>query len=131
MKIEGGIGPWLEPVTGGPGANQLANQPPLRAAGVLELVDEHVLVSRFEAVPAARELLHLAKQLERALEEIREIEHAVLVERAAIFVLGNREQPADAAGQHQVDVLAEHLDGGLHVRPEAEHDRLVPFVVGG
>ena len=124
-------GAVTEPFAGRPRADQLADQPPLRAAGVLELVDEHVLVTRFEAVPASRELLHLAQQLERAFEEVREIKHAVLVERATIFVLGDGEQPADAAGQHEIDVLAERLDGGLHVRAEAEHDRLVPFVIGG
>ena len=114
-----------------PGAHQLADQPPLRAARVLELVDQHVLVARFESIPAARELLHLPEQLQRALEQIGEIEHAVLVERAAVFVLRDREQPSHAARQDQVDVALEGLDRGLHVRAESGHDHLVTLVVGG
>ena len=107
MKIEGGIGPWRQSFAGAPRAHQLAHQPPLRAAGVLELVDEHVLVARLQAIAAARELLHLAKQLQRALEQIGKVEHAVLVERPAVFVLRDREQPPHAARQHHVDVALE------------------------
>ena len=36
------------------------HQLPLRAAGVLELVHQHVVIARFEPVAALRELLHLA-----------------------------------------------------------------------
>ena len=119
----------IEPLTRGPGTDQLADQAPLRAAGVLEFVHQHVLVSRLEPIAAARELFHLPEQLERALEQIREIEHTMLVERAAVFVLGNREQPANAAGEDQVDVAAERIDRRLDVRPEAKDNLLVPVVL--
>jgi hypothetical protein len=37
---------------------------PLRATGVLKLVDEHVMVPRFEAESALRKLVHLAQQIQ-------------------------------------------------------------------
>jgi hypothetical protein len=118
-----------ESFTRAPRAHQLAHQPPLRAAGVLEFIDQHVLVARLEAVAAAREFVHLAEQLQGALEQVREVEHAVLVQRAAIFVLRDRKQPARAAGEDQVDVTLERLDRRLHVRAETRHDHLVPLVI--
>ena len=114
----------------GPGAHELAHQPPLRAAGVLELVHQDVLVARLQPVAAARELLHLRQQPQRALEQVGKVERALLVERAPVLVLRHREQPPDAAGQHQVDVGAELLPRGLHVRPQAKDAGLVAVEVG-
>ena len=120
----------VDPFAGAPRANQLADQAPLRPARVLELVDQDVLVPRLEPVAAARELFHLPEQLERALEQIRKIEDAVLVERASILVLRNREQPARAASQHEVDVALERVDRRLDVGAQSGDDDLVPLVIG-
>src|SRR5205085_2560119 len=123
-------GAVTESFTGGPGADELAHQSPLRAARILEFVDEDMLVSRFKPVAAARELLHLAEQLQRSLEQIRKIEDAVFVERASIFVLRDRKQSPHAARQHEIDVALEHVDRRLQVRTEAVDDHLVALVVG-
>ena len=108
--------------------HQLADQAPLRAAGVLELVDQHVLVARLEPIAAARELLHLAEQRQRALEQVGEVEHAVLVERAAVLVLRDREQPAHAARQHQVDVALNASTAACTCGPRPDTMHLVALV---
>ena len=46
-----------------PGVDQQLDELPLEPAGVLELVDEHVVVARLELQPAPRELLLPAEQL--------------------------------------------------------------------
>ena len=51
------VGRGAQPFT--PVAHQLRDQLPLRAAGVLEFVDEHVVVPGLEPEPAVRELVHL------------------------------------------------------------------------
>ena len=51
-----------------PAPDQVRDEIPLRPARVLELVDEHVAVPRFELVAALRELVHLLEQLDRPLE---------------------------------------------------------------
>ena len=66
-----------------PAAHQLRDELPLRAAGVLELVHEHVAIARLEAEPALRELVHVLEQLHRALEHAGEIEQGARLERAA------------------------------------------------
>jgi hypothetical protein len=49
-----------------PGLHQQRHELPLCTARVLELVDEDVVISRLEAVPALSEFVHLAQQFERA-----------------------------------------------------------------
>ncbi len=53
-----------------PGLNQERHQLPLRTAGVLEFVNEHVVVSRLQSESALRELVHLTKQVERTLQNV-------------------------------------------------------------
>ena len=72
-----------------PRLHQQRHQLPLRAARVLELVDEHVVIARLEPVAALRELLHLPQQVERAQQHVGEVEHRVRVERAPILGLGD------------------------------------------
>ena len=59
-----------------PAPDQLLDELPLRATGVLELVDEHVMIAGFEPVPAARELVHLLQQVDGLLEHAGEIEQS-------------------------------------------------------
>ena len=68
MNIDGGKRVGRRAKALAPAADQLRHQFPLCAARVLELVHQHVVVARFEAVAAPRELVHLPQQMERALE---------------------------------------------------------------
>ena len=78
-----GVGGGAEALA--PVAHQLRDQLPLRAAGVLELVDEHVAIARLEPEPALRELVHVLQQLHRSLEHAREVEQRVAFERALVL----------------------------------------------
>ena len=64
MKIDGGerVGRRRQALR--PSSDQLRHQLPLGAAGVLELVDQHVVISRLEPIAALRELVHLPQQLD-------------------------------------------------------------------
>ena len=88
-----------EPHPFAPGLDQQRDELPLLAAGVLELVDEHVVVAPFEAVAALRELVHPPEQLDGALEDVREIEQRSLVERLLVLRQRDREHRADAAAR--------------------------------
>src|SRR6185436_13419007 len=46
-----------------PALDELPDQLPLRAAGVLKLVHQHVTVTRLEPEAALRELIHILQQL--------------------------------------------------------------------
>ena len=87
-----------------------AHELPLRAAGVLELVDEHVAVARLEPEAALRELVHVLQQLDRALEHAGEIEQRVRLERALILLQRDREDPPDAARHDDVQIAPERAD---------------------
>ena len=100
-----------------PGLDQQRHQFPLRAARVLELVHEHVVVARLEPVAALRELLHLPQQVERAQQQIREIEHGVRVERPAVLRLGDAEHPPDAARHEHVQIAAKRARTPVGRRP--------------
>ena len=111
----GGDGAVGHAVAGGPRADQLTDQLPLRAAGVLELIHQYVFVARLEPVAAARELLHLPQQLQGAFEQVRKVEDTVLIEGPAVLILRNREQAADASRQYDVEVAPIRGDGRGHV----------------
>ena len=93
-----------------PGLDEQRHELPLRAARVLELVDEHVVIARFEPEPALRELVHPAQQLERAIEHVGEVEDGSLVEHLAVLRQRNGEHPPDAAREHDVEVAVEGED---------------------
>jgi len=59
-----------EACTLSPCLHQQRHQLPLLAAGVLELVDQDMVIAALEAVPALRELVHARQQLDRALEHV-------------------------------------------------------------
>ena len=87
-----------------PRLDEQRHQLPLRAARVLEFVDEHVVIARLEAVAALRKLLHPAQQIERAQQQIGEIEHGVRVERAPVLGLGDAEHPSDPTRHQHVEI---------------------------
>ena len=96
---------WIAPSRGETGAlsprgNQVGHEPPLRSAGVLELVDEHVVIARFEPVAALRELVHAAEQPQRARERLGEIDDRPRVERPPVLGPRDQQHPADAARDH-------------------------------
>ena len=81
MKIDGGSASAAAPRPSPQLLHQLRDEVPLRAARVLELVDEHVAVARLELVAALRELVHVLEELNGPLEDAREIEQRARVER--------------------------------------------------
>ena len=102
MKIDGGSGPEdASPAPSPQRLDQQRHELPLRAARVLELVDEHVVIARLEAVAALRELVHLPQQLERPLEHVCEIENRVRIQRAAVLASRAIAIHAEDAARHQ------------------------------
>ena len=63
-----------------------------------------MVVARFEPVAALRELLHVAQQIERAEQQVGEVEHRVRVERAPVLGFGNAVHPEDAARDKHVQI---------------------------
>ena len=115
MKMEGWSGPACARPTPSPqDCDQQRHELPLRAAGVLELVHEHVVVARLEAVPALRELLHLPQQVERAQQHVGEVEHGVGVERPPVLGLGDAEHPPDSARHEHVEIALVAQERLLH-----------------
>ena len=98
-----------EPGAFAPGLDEQGHEFPLRAAGVLKLVHEHVVVARLEPVAAPREILHPSEQVERLEQEIREIKHRVRIERSAVLRIGDAEHPPDAARHEHVQIAAKRL----------------------
>ena len=68
-----------------PAPDKLGDQIPLGSTRVLKLVHQHVMVSGLQSVAAARELIHLAQQVDRALEHAGEIEKSPGVQCAAVL----------------------------------------------
>ena len=104
-----GVAGEAEPFT--PALHELGDELPLGAARVLELVDEHVAVPGFEAVPALRELVHLLQQPDCPLEHAGKIDERVAVERALVLPQRNREDTPQSARHDDVQVATERPDG--------------------
>ena len=111
---DGRAGRQAEPLA--PRLHQERHELPLRPARVLELVHQHVVVAGLEAITALRELVHLAQQIQRALQDVREIEHRALVERAPVLRQRDREHPPDAPRHDGVQVARERRDDTLDLR---------------
>ena len=138
MKIDGGIASAAAPKPFAPALHELAHQLPLRAARVLELVHQHVAMTRLEPETALGELVHLLEQLDGALEHAGEIEQRVRIERVLVLPQRDREDPPDAARHHRVEIAPEGADGRVHGRREPKGGRAVTLpgvrrvaVVGG
>ena len=69
---DGRVGGQPEPFS--PRLNQERHQLPLGTARILEFVDEHVVIPRFEAEAALRKFIHLPEQRQRALEHVGEVQ---------------------------------------------------------
>ena len=107
MKIDGFVVTPVPSSQDCPRLDEQRHELPLCAAGVLELVHEHVVVARLEPEPALRELVHPAQQLERAIEHVGEVEHGSFVENLAVLGQRNGEHPLHAAREHDVEVAVE------------------------
>ena len=90
-----------------PVAHQLRDQIPLRAAGVLKLVDEHMPIAGLEPKSAVGELVHLLQKLHGAFEDAGEIEQRARLEIALILPQRHREDPPDAARLDHVQIASE------------------------
>ena len=96
-----------QPAAFAPRLHEQRDQLPLGAAGVLELVDEHVVIARLEPVPGARELVHPAQQVDGALEDVGEVEQRARLELAAILGHADVEEALHAAHEGRVHVAVE------------------------
>ena len=108
-----------------PALHELAHQLPLRAAGVLEFVDEDVAMARFEAEAALGELVHVLEQLDRALEHAGEVEQRVRLQRVLVLPHRDREDPPDPARHDGVEIAAERADRLVHRRRDLRRRRAV------
>ena len=115
-----------------PALDELPDQLPLRAARVLEFVDEDVAVPRFEPQTALGELVEILEQLHRALEDAGEVDERMGIERALILTDRHREDPPDAPRHDDVEVAAESANGAGHERREPRGARAMtaPGVLG-
>ena len=109
-----------EPGAFAPRANELMDQPPLRTARILKLVDEHVLVPRLEQIAAAGELVHLIEERQRPIDELGKVEHAMPLERPAILGARNLKRPRHATREHEVQIEPEALDDVHDYRCDAD-----------
>ena len=96
-----------EPESFAPCLDEQGDELPLFAAGVLEFVDEHVVIAPLEAVAALRKFVHPPEQIDGSLEDVGKVEDRSLVQRDAILRERDREHPPDTAREHRVEVAAE------------------------
>ena len=67
-----------------PRIDQQLHEPPLQAAGVLELVDEHVVIPRLELQSTPRELFLPRQERNRTRQHSGEVEQRVLLEQPLV-----------------------------------------------
>ena len=91
QRIVGGAEPFA------PALDELPHQLPLRAARVLEFVQEHVPMPGLEPQPGFRELVEVPQQLQRSLEHSGKIDERVRLERPLILAERDGEDPPDTA----------------------------------
>ncbi len=85
MKMEGGNASPDAPAPSPQLRTSWATRIPLGSTRVLKLVHQHVMVSGLQSVAAARELVHLPQQVDRAFEHTGEIEKSPGVQCAAVL----------------------------------------------
>ena len=105
-----------EPLT--PRLDQQRDQLPLRTAGVLELVDQHMVIARLEPVAALRKLIHPPQQVQGALKHVGKIEHRPGSELALVLRDRDRKHPLRTAREHHVQVAVERRQRLGHRRRE-------------
>ncbi len=104
-----------------PGLDEKRDELPLRAARVLELVDQHMVIPGLESIAALRELVHLTQEIERALKDIREVEHRARIERTPVLRERDGEHASDAASHDRVEVARKARDHALDLRADLRH----------
>ena len=112
-----------------PRLHELRDQLPLRAARILEFVDQDVLIPLLEQVAAAREVLHVAEQRERPRQQLRKVEHGALVERAAVPVERDRVELPHALREHDVERGVVLLDDAMDVAGDVAHREVMALLV--
>ena len=104
-----------------PRPHEQRHQRPLRTARILKFVDQHMLVSALEPIPAARELVHLREQRQGARQRFGKVDHAMRIQRALVFGERDGVDTSHAARQHGVQVAAEDLERAGDVASDPLH----------
>ena len=104
-RIVGGSEPFT------PARDQLPDQLPLRAARILEFVDQHVPVARLEPQPGLGKLVEILQQLDGAFDQTGKVDQRVVLERALIFGQRDGEDPPHATREHDIEIAPERTDG--------------------
>src|SRR5262249_14872483 len=87
-----------------PRSNELGHELPPRTARVMEFVYEHMLISRLESKAAFGKLVHLPQQLDSSLQDAREIDERVRLQRALVCAERDGIDPPDTARHHDVQI---------------------------
>ena len=99
-----------------PVSNQLRDEPPLRAARVLKLVHQNVMVPCLESIPAARKLVHLVQEAKCALKHAGKVEQRM---RFKSLVIGARRRQRRAI----LRATARHSDRDGKPEPRRQSGR--------
>jgi hypothetical protein len=100
------------------------------AAGVLELVDEHVVIARLQLQPAAGELLLTPEQRDGSMQHAGKVEQRVLVEQRLAFLHSDHQHAQEPAGQQAADVAVELIERLEHAGRDRRERRLVGLARG-
>ena len=114
-----------------PGVDEQLDELPLRAAGVLELVDEHVVIARLQLQPAAGELLLTPEQRDGSMQHAGKVEQRVLVEQRLVFLHSDHQHAQEPAGQQAADVAVELIERLQHAGRDRRERRLMGLARGG
>ena len=104
-----------------PRSDQQRHERPLRPARVLKFVEQHVVISSFQAIAAARELVHLRQQRQRLRQRLGKIEDAMRIERVAVLPERDLVNAADASREHGIQIAPERLQRLGDVSTDGEH----------
>ena len=100
-----GVVDQAEPLA--PRPHQQRHELPLGPAGVLELVDEHVVIARLEPVSALGELVHAAQQIQGARQHLGEVEHRAGGQLPLVLGHRDREHALHPPREHHVQIAVE------------------------
>ena len=109
-----------------PGLDEELDEPPLLAARVLKLVDEHVVIAGLELQSAARELLLAREQRDGPIEHAGKVEERVLGEERLIGARRDNQDAQQAAREQAVDAGIESIEHAFHQRRQRPNGGIVP-----
>src|SRR6476469_3281503 len=90
-----------------------------------------MVITRFQPESALRELVHLTKQVERALQHVAEIQNRSLVQGPPVLIERDLEHLPDTACQDSVEIPSEHVQHALDLRCDLKHRGAVLSCVFG